>query len=516
MGRQKRLMLMNVVDPEEIRVAVVGADGLENLYLERTGGGFLAGNIYKGTVQNIEPSLQAAFIDIGGEKNGFLHVSDVVAPDGGYKGILKKKRTGKKQKDVDPESRGMPIEQMLFKGQEVLVQVTRESIGKKGPSVSTFISFPGRYLVMMPAVKKRGVSRKIRNGKERKLLLDALNELNPPDDMGFIIRTAGMNRGQEDLKKDLDYLLRLWKSISLRAKKITAPALIYEESDLVIRAVRDFFQEDFDGLLIDREDEYARASEFLKAVMPTCARKAELYTEPVPLFSKYGVDDAVEKLYARRIELQSGGSIIIESTEALVAIDVNSGRSHRDEDSRDMILKINLEAAAVISRQIRLRDLGGLVMVDFIDMDEERDRREVEQAFRRGFKDDKARITMLPISQLGVLEMTRQRIRKSLRNAVLSPCPYCGGMGVTKSGSSLAIDFVRRLGAELAKRPGHLEVRMHPRAALYVCNFRRAEIAALEKEYGVQVHVLQDDALALDAMDFRRIDDPERFAVLMA
>lgn len=504
MALKKRFMLMNVVDPEEVRVAITGPDGLENLYLERAGGGFLAGNIYKGIVQNIEPSLQAAFIDIGGEKNGFLHVSDVVAPDGGYKGILKKKR-GKPKSGNE----SLPIEQMLFKGQEVLVQVSREAIGKKGPSVSTFISFPGRYLVTMPAVSKRGVSRKIRSPKERKVLLDALNELNPPEDMGFIIRTAGMNRGQEDLKKDLDYLMRLWKVISLRAKKVKGPALIYEESDLVIRAVRDFFQEDFDGLVIDREDEYGRATEFLKAVMPRAAKKSILYTDPDPLFHHYGVDTEIEQLYSKRIELKSGGSIIIESTEAMVTIDVNSGRSHRDDDTRDMILKINQEAAALIARQLRLRDLGGLVMIDFIDMDAEKDRREVEQTLRRAFKNDKARITMLPISQLGVLEMTRQRVRQSLRNAVLSPCPYCAGTGMTKSAASQAIDFVRRLRAFLAQRQTNVDVRMHPRAAMAISNARRADIAAIEKEYAVRVHVTADEKQALDAMDFRRVDAEE-------
>lgn len=495
-------MLMNVVDPEEFRVAIAGPQGLEELYLERTGRGFQAGNIYKGKVQNVEPSLQAAFVEIGGKKNAFLHVSDVVPPDGGYKGILKK-RGGRRPSG----GKDVPIEKMLWKGQEVLVQITRESFAQKGPSVTTYISLPGRYLVLMPAVSKRGVSKKIRDERERKELRQALDELDPPEDMGFIIRTAGMGKGREELRNDLDYLLRLWKSIQRRTKKAKPSALIYEETDLVIRAIRDFMRDDIQELLVDKEEEYNRACEFLKAVMPGYARRATLYEEPEPMFHRFGLDRDVERIFARRVDLPSGGHIVIEPTEAMVTIDVNSGGSHRSEKSRDMILRTNMEAAEMVARQLRLRDLGGLIMVDFIDMEAEGDRRKVTQHFRSLLKGDRARMTTLPISGLGVLEMTRQRIRQSVRTALFSTCPNCGGTGVTRSEESLGLDFIRQLRQKLSERQGTLEVRLHPKGASYVQNARRIDIADLEREYASRVVVKTDMAFPFDAMEFKWVQD---------
>ncbi len=502
----KQRMLMNVVDPEEIRVAITGPEGLEELYLERTGKGFQAGNIYKGRVQNIEPRLQAAFVELGGEKNAFLHVSDVVPPDGGYKGILKKKRGRRNPKEKHP-----PIEKMLWKGQEVLVQITRESFAQKGPSVTTYVSLPGRYLVLMPSVPgKRGVSKKIQNDSERRELRQALDALETPDDMGIIIRTAGMGKGEEELKNDLDYLLRLWKAITRRTKSAKPPSLIYEETDLVIRAVRDFMRDDVTDLLIDNKEEYDRACEFLKTVMPAYCKRARLYSESKPLFARYGVDREIEKVYSRSVALPSGGGIVIEQTEAMVAIDVNSGGFRKSDDSRKMILQINLEAAKMVARQLRLRDLGGLVMIDFIDMDQAEDRRKVETTFRDALKVDRARTTILPISALGVMEMTRQRIRQSLRTAVLSECPNCGGTGMTRSLESIGLDFVRGLRQRFAERPdGWVEARMHPKAAAYVQNKRRLDIAELEREYSSHVEVKTDMALRFDAIEFRRIEKGE-------
>jgi ribonuclease E len=499
-------MLMNVIDPEEIRVAITGPEGLEELYLERTGKGFHAGNIYKGKVQNVEPHLQAAFVEIGGEKNAFLHASDVIPPDGGYKGILKK-RGGRRPKVT--EGRHPPIEKMLWKGQELLVQITRESFAKKGPSVTTYVSLPGRYLVLMPAVQKRGVSKKIRDEGERRELLDALNKLDPPRDKGFIIRTAGMGKGTGELKNDLDYLLRLWKTIESRTKKAKVPALIFEETDLVIRAVRDFMREDVRELLIDGEEEYDRAREFLTAVMPTFKDRTRFYREPEPMFHRFGVDAEIEKVYARRVPLSGGGEIVIEPTEAMVTIDVNSGKFNKSDSSREMILQINKAAAQMVARQLRLRDLGGLIMVDFIDMENEADRREVEKTFRDALASDRARLTTLPISRLGVLEMTRQRIRQSLRTAVFSPCPNCGGTGFTKSLESLGLEFVRALRKKLAERRGCLETRMHPKAASYVQNARRAEIAEMEKEFSSRVKIKTEMGLPFDEIEFTWIGDKE-------
>jgi ribonuclease E len=427
----------------------------------------------------------------------------VVPPDGGFKGVLKKRR-GRKKKTDTGEDQHPPIEKMLWKGQEVLVQITRESVGTKGPSVTSYVSLPGRYLVLMPAVTKRGVSKKISDPDERKELRKALEELDPPSDLGLIIRTAGMGQGKDELKNDLDYLLRLWKAIERRTKGAKPPSLIYEETDLVIRSIRDFMQSEIAEILVDNDEEFGRAKEFLEAVMPAFKDRAKLYGDPEPMFAHFGIDRELEKVYARKVPLESGGSLIIEPTEAMVTIDVNSGRFRSADTSREMIYKINLEAARTVARQLRLRDLGGLVMVDFIDMDREEDRRKVEQAFREALAPDRARMTVLPISPLGVLEMTRQRVRKSLRASVFDACPYCNGTGTTKSAESLGVDFIRALRAKFSERQGSLEARMHPKAASWVSNVRRQDIAALETEFKSRVYIKTDLALPFDAMEFTR------------
>ena len=493
----KRRMLMNVVDPEEVRVAIVGEDGVEDLYIERGGGGgYNHGNIYKGRVQNIEPSLQAAFVDIGGRKNGFLHVSDVVPPFGGYDGILKRRRKAK------PKGKRPSIEEMLYKGQEVLVQITRESVSEKGPSLTTYVSMPGRYLVLMPAVTKRGVSRKIRDEKERADLKRALDELDPPKEYGFIIRTAGMGRGKEELSNDLRYLMRLWEAIEQRTQKVKPPSVIYQESDLIIRAIRDYLYDDVDELLIDGKEEFERAREFLRAVMPEFEAKARLYTESDPLFNRYGVEGEIEGIVSRSVTLKSGGSIVIEQTEAMVSVDVNTGRYRRGENTRETILTINLEAAKEICRQLRMRDLGGLVMIDFIDMEAAADRRKVEEAMRQIMSKDRARVTMLPISQLGIMEMTRQRVRESLRRTLFTTCPTCKGSGLAKSPDVLAVEFVRRLRVAFDQRSGRLVARLHPDVALGVANAKRAAIASLEAEKSGVIDVVADPSLGIDQMGF--------------
>lgn len=491
-------MLMNVVDPEEIRVAIVGERGVEELHIERGGREFSHGNVYKGKVQNIEPSLQAAFVDIGGEKNGFLHVSDVIPPYGGYEDILKKRRRRKKKDDKRP-----PIEDMLYKGQEVLVQITRESLSSKGPSLTTYVSLPGRYLVLMPAVaNKRGVSRKISNEKERTELKKALDELDPPEDLGFIIRTAGMGRGKEELSHDLAYLLRLWEAIQERTKAVKPPCSIYQESDLIIRAIRDYFYDDVEELVMDGEAEYTRAREFLCAVMPGYEERAKLCVEGEPLFNRYGIESEIARIMNRTVDLKSGGSLVIEQTEAMVTVDVNTGRFRRGDSTREIILAINMEAAEEVSRQLRLRDLGGLVMIDFVDMEHASDRRKVEERMREVMRRDRARVTMLPISSLGVMEMTRQRVRQSLRRTLLTQCPSCGGSGFLKSTEVLAVEFVRRLRALLEERAGILEARLHPSVALGILNEKRGAITDLEREKSSQVLVVADETLSQGEMRF--------------
>ncbi len=493
-----RRMLMNVIDPNEIRMAIMAGQKLEDLYIEQTGGEYVHGNIYKGRVQNIQPSLQAAFVDIGGEKNGFLHASDVIPPHGGYDGILKKRR-----RKARPEGRQPPIEEMLYKGQEVLVQITRESLANKGPSVTTYVSLPGRYLVLMPAVSnKRGVSRKITSDKERQELRRRLEELDPPKEYGLIIRTAGMGRGKVELKHDLSYLLRLWDAVIQRTKRLKAPAPVYQESDLVIRAIRDYLYEDVEELLIDREEEYARAKDFLHAVMPSFEKRTVLYQDKEPLFHKFGVEDEIEKIVSRSVRLPGGGEIVIEQTEAMVTIDVNSGR-FRSDNTREMILTTNEEAARESARQLRFRDLGGLIVIDFIDMELAEDRQRIEEVFREATRRDRARTSTLSISALGILEMTRQRVRKSLRGSLFTACPACAGTGLRKSPHVFAREVIRRLRAVCTNHEGgKAVVFLHPEAALSIANSKRAEIRDLEIANAVRIIILADASLSPDDVRF--------------
>ncbi|MBP5231845.1 MAG: Rne/Rng family ribonuclease, partial [Planctomycetes bacterium] len=489
-----RRMLINVVDAGQARVAVVGRDGLEEIHIEKDGGRFVHGNIFKGRVDGVQPNLQAAFINIGGEKNAFLHVDDVVAPFGGYEEIL-----GRRRLKAPTDTRDMRIEDMLVEGQEVLVQITREALVTKGPSVTTFLSIPGRYLVAMPNSTTRGVSKKITDDKERRELKKALEKLSPPKDMGYIIRTAGMGKGTEELQLDLDALNRMWRSIAEQAKKAKAPAVLYQENDLVIRTIRDNFRADIDEVYIDSAPDHARAMEFVNLMMPDLAARVKLYDRPTPMFHAFGIEEKISNLFNRSVKLKSGGEILLEQTEAMVTIDVNTGKMGQAESTREMILQANLEAAEAIAREIRLRDLGGLVMIDFIDMETAEDRKAVEQALRRATRGDPSRITILPISQLGVLEMTRQRLRQSLHHTHYRPCPYCGGAGMYKRPESLGVEFMRRLRTELAKKNVRkVTATFNPRTAFDMANEFRAQLAALEAEHHKAVVLAADPSYTLD------------------
>jgi ribonuclease E len=502
-GKPLRRVLMNVVDSEQMRVAIVGPLGLEELYVDRSDKGFAHGNIYKGRVDNIEPTLQAAFVDIGGEKNGFLHVSDVIPPFGGYDGILKRRRRREK-----PASGRPGIDDMLYKGQEVLVQITREQLSNKGPSLTTYISLPGRFLVLMPAVAKRGVSKKITDDHERRSLKSILEQLEPPRDMGFIIRTAGMGRGRDDLQKDLHCLTRLWNAITAQARKARPPVALYQESDLAVRAIRDFVYDDVNEIIIDSEAGFAQAGNFLQAFMPDFIDRLFLYRESEPLFDRYRVEEAVERTFDRSVRLPSGGEIVIEQTEALVAIDVNTGRFRKGDSTRETILAINREAAAEAARQLRLRDLGGLVMIDFIDMANPHDRKSVEEAFRQAIRGDRARTAVLPISQLGVMEMTRQRIRQSVKKIFYAPCPACNGAGIRKSLDMVGLEFIRKLRTFAGdRRQAGLTARLHPDAALPLANAKRPALAAIESERELAVAIVADPAVAYGEVEFKWEDD---------
>jgi ribonuclease E len=516
--KMKQEMLINVAQPEECRIAILEDGILEELYIERTSQDNYVGNIYKGVVVNLEPSIQAAFVDFGVGRNGFLHISDIEPQyfrQGGYDPNqpieVAGRRNNHRHEDVESDEvdeeptshrrRGPrpgarprvkpPIQEILRRGDEVLVQVIKEGIGTKGPTLSTYISIPGRYLVLMPALGRVGVSRKIEDEDVRHRLRDIMLELNPPKGLGFIVRTAGSDRTKKELSRDLAYLLRLWKVIVRRMKKVPAPAVIYEESDMIIRTIRDIFTTEVDGIHIDEPKAYERAKEFLQMVMPRFVNRLQLYEGKEPLFHKYAMDEEIAKIHRRVVPLKQGGSIVIDQTEALVAIDVNSGNFRADDSAEETAYQMNLLAAREIARQIRLRDLGGVVVNDFIDMRKEKHRRGVERALRDAVKRDRARTKILRTSPFGLIEMTRQRIRPSLKKSVYRDCPACNGTGVIKSSESMGLEVVRLL-ILAAQRPdiAKVVVTVADDVAEYLNNKKRRELSRLEDEGKMLIQVI--------------------------
>jgi ribonuclease E len=522
----KQEMLINVAQPEECRIAICEDGVLEELYVERTSQDNYVGNIYKGKIVNLEPSIQAAFVDFGVGRNGFLHISDVepqyfrqggydpdkpILPDGtqarngnetpqaedeeaeeshkgngqrGGKHSGNRRRTGLRPR-VKP-----PIQDIFQRGDEVLVQVIKEGIGTKGPTLSTYISIPGRYLVLMPALGRIGVSRKIEEDDDRRRLRDILRELNPPKGLGFIVRTAGTDRTKKELSRDLAYLLRLWKVIVRRIKKTTGPIDIYEESDMIIRTIRDIFTSEVDAIYIDEPKAYERAKEFLQFVMPRYVNRLQFFEGREPLFKKYNLDQEIAKINQRQVPLRGGGSLVIDQTEALVAIDVNSGSFRTDGSAEDAAHQLNQTAAKEIARQLRLRDLGGVVVNDFIDMRKDKNRRSVERTLRDAVRRDRARTKILRTSPFGLIEMTRQRIRPSLKRSVYQECPSCTGSGLVKSPESMSLEVIRMLIMwSQQEQVAKITVTVEESVASYLNNRKRRELVALEEEYGLVVVV---------------------------
>jgi len=520
--KMKQEMLINVAQPEECRIAIVEDGLLEELYIERSSQDNYVGNIYKGKIVNLEPSIQAAFVDFGVGRNGFLHISDVesqyfkqggydpdkpIMPDGSQDGSGKdenaksensaERRNGRSRsgpRRTRPGARPRikpPIQEIFRRGDEVLVQVIKEGIGTKGPTLSTYISIPGRYLVLMPALGRIGVSRKIEDDDDRRRLRDILRELNPPKGLGFIVRTAGTDRTKKELSRDLAYLLRLWKVIVRRIKKHPAPVDIYEESDMIIRTIRDIFTGEVDGIYIDQLDAYERAKEFLQIVMPRYTSRLKMYEGKEPLFHKYQLDEEITKINQRQVPLRGGGSLVIDQTEALVAIDVNSGSFRTDGTAEETSFQLNQIAAKEIARQLRLRDLGGVVVNDFIDMRKDRHRRTVERTLREAVKRDRARTKILRTSPFGLIEMTRQRVRPGLKRSVYKECPGCTGSGLVKSAESMAIEVIRKLlMCAQQEQITQITVTVEEDVATYLNNRKRRELTALEDEQGLNVMVL--------------------------
>ncbi len=473
-----REMLINVAESEECRVAVIEDGSLEELYVERESLGSHVGNIYKGKVANIESGIQAAFIDFGIGKNGFLHVSDLHPRYFTKAGGKHAENIGRRKSLRERP----PIQDCLRKGRELVVQVTKEGLKTKGATLSTYLALPGKYLVMMPWMRKHGVSHKIEDEDERKRLRRILDDSKPPKGQGFIIRTAGQGCSKRDIHNDLRYLGRLWRTIEKRIEAEKTPGELYQESDLVIRAMRDVFNSKISNIICDSESVVRKIREFFSLAAPRLKRKVTFYDSKIPLFHKYRIEDEIAKVQSRRVELKGGGSIVIEQTEALVSIDVNSGRFRKQKSAEQTAYESNIEAATEIARQLRLRDLGGLIICDFIDMRNAKHRKAVEKAFRAAVKTDRARSRILSISRFGVVEMTRQRMRPSLQSATYLACPHCGGTGFVKSHESLAIEIIRLLHLSASKEQiKRIEMFVSPEVADYLQNTKRAAIAQVEQ-----------------------------------
>src|SRR3954464_7477470 len=479
-------MLVNVSEGEECRIALLENGRLEEIYMERTSSTSHVNNIYKGRVTNVEPSIQAAFVDFGLGRNGFLHISDLMPHYFGKKGEDIHESVGRKMARRDRP----PIQKCLRRGDEIIVQIIKEGIGTKGPTLSTYVSIPGRILVMMPGMSKLGVSRKIEDEEERKRLRQILDGLKPPKDCGFIIRTAGIGRSKADIERDLKYLTRLFETIDKKAKSSAGPMELYAEGDLVTRTVRDVMTSDVERIVVDNENVAKKIKEFFKLVAPRTKNKVDLYDEPVPLFHKYGIEREIEMMYSRHVPLPSGGSLVIDSTEAVVAIDVNSGKFRDHSDAETTAFKTDMEAAEEIPRQLRLRDLGGVIICDFIDLRFERHRRDLEERLHENLNRDRAKTKMLRMSQFGIIEMTRQRMRPSLKRSIYFDCPHCKGAGLVKTAESMSLDAMRRVAIAINDlKVARVEMTINPEVNFYLQNKKRRQISELEERHKKRVVV---------------------------
>ncbi|MGQ4877395.1 ribonuclease E [Billgrantia sp. LNSP4103-1] len=484
-------MLINATQPEELRVALVDGQRLYDLDIESGAREQKKANIYRGKITRVEPSLEAAFVDFGADRHGFLPLKEI-----SREYFLK-------------EASGRPsIKEVLKEGQEVIVQVDKEERGNKGAALTTFISLAGRFLVLMPNNPRAGgISRRI-EGDERTQLKEAMGLLTVPEKMGVIVRTAGIGRSSEELQWDLDYLVQVWESITEEAGKRPAPFLIYRESNVIIRAMRDYLRQDIGEVLIDHPEVHQEALTFIRQVMPSYQQKIKLYADEVPLFSRFQIESQIETAYEREVKLPSGGSIVIDHTEALVSIDINSARATRGSDIEETALQTNLEAADEIARQLRLRDIGGLVVIDFIDMSPARNQREVENRMRDALKLDRARVQIGRISRFGLMEMSRQRLRPSLGETSGVVCPRCNGQGTIRDVRSLSLSIMRLIEEEAMKeRSAQIRAILPVPVATYLLNEKRAVLADIEKRQGVRVLVLPNPDMDTPHYDVQRLRD---------
>jgi ribonuclease E len=559
-------MLIDARHPEETRVAVVKGNRIEEFDFESAEHKQLKGNIYLAKVTRVEPSLQAAFIDYGGNRHGFLAFSEIhpdyyQIPKADREALLREEAehaaeeerlraaeydNGDNGDELDPEvsdeanddsdaeaegaeadagteetgtgsarspvdesaadelrrkrqnlRRRYKIQDVIQRRQVLLVQVVKEERGNKGAALTTYLSLAGRYCVLMPNTSHGGgISRKISNGADRKRLKSIMSDLNLPSTMGLIVRTAGLSRTKVEIKRDFDYLARLWDEIRERTLSSSAPALIYRDSDLIKRAIRDLYHREIEEVIVEGEEGYKAAKGFMKLLMPSHVRRVKLHSETTPLFQRSGVEDQLSAMYQPVVQLKSGGYLVINPTEALVSIDINSGRSTREHNIEQTAYNTNLEAAQEIARQLRLRDMAGLIVIDFIDMEQNSHVRKVEKAMKEALRNDRARIQVGRISSFGLMEMSRQRLRTGVLEASTKPCPHCDDTGLMRTAASAGLSALRILEDEAARGRGErITLRAGKEAAVYVLNKKRAELADIEQRYGVMIDVQIDESL---------------------
>ena len=494
-------MLINATQPEELRVALVDGQKLYDLDIESRMRVQTKANIYKARITRVEPSLEAAFVDYGAERHGFLPLKEIA-----QEYFQKKGGNG--------EGRAS-ISELVKEGQELIVQVDKEERGTKGAALTTFISLAGRYLVLMPNNPRAGgISRRI-EGEERDQLRDAMSGLTIKDGMGVIVRTAGVGRSSEELQWDLDYLAQIWDAIGRAVEENPAPQLIYQENNVILRAIRDYLRQDIGEVLIDSADAHRQALEFIQQVMPSYENRIKRYEDPVPLFSRYQIETQIETAFQREVRLPSGGAIVIDPTEALVSIDINSARATRGADIEETALNTNLEAAEEIARQLRLRDMGGLIVIDFIDMNATRNQRAVENRMRDALEADRARVQVGRISRFGLMEMSRQRLRPSLEETTAIICPRCTGQGVIRNVRSLALSVLRILEEEtLKERSAGVRAIVPVPIASFLLNEKRSDITAIEARNGVRIMIVPNPNMETPHFEVVRVRDDQVEALL--
>jgi len=483
---------------QESRIAIMEDGVLAEFLIERKEERGSVGKIDKGKVARVLPGMQAAFVDIGMDKAAFLHASDFsTAPE-------ELPLVAGSGDDIEFETpvprmsqhRRLPLEKQISRGEEILVQAAKDPLGTKGARVTSHVSLPGRYMVFMPNNKHIGISRRIEGEEERKRLREIAQSL-LSDEGGFILRTASEGRSKREIQRDFKFLTKLWKRIQKKAKTVPAPSLIHQDLDLIARTIRDFFTTETEQVVIDSAKDHRRLVEFVRQFMPRLKSKIILYGEPEPLFDRYGIEEKVEKALDRRVWLRSGGYIIIERTEALTAIDVNTGRFVGKRDQEETIVKTNMEAVLEVVRQLRLRNVGGIIIIDFIDMEKEANRKKVYDALKSALKKDKARTNILKISELGLVEMTRQRTRESLENQLLRPCPHCDGRGRIKSPVTVAYDLLRAIKKQQAtlENGKNIVVRLHPDIANFLYDEKAKSLENLEREINHKIIIKASEVM---------------------